>query len=334
MSILDVQRRLTEVGRIRLGERGAKGAPRSLSTFRLTSASQSTLDAAAALYGGTVRRWEGAPSEGYFELVTEAVEIDVLIPPMEEVYSQHYELWASGACVRRCDGREEVLSGSACLCDPDARECDVVTRVNLMLPRLPGLGVWRLETGGWNAATTLPATLDLLRAIGTREFAPAVLRLEQRSKVSRENGRSVTHRFTVPVLDLPQMTIGQLVGIAVESRSAPVPQLGPVDRRERVERPGALPPPAETEPPVHRRDEAPAFPPPPALPDSSMEEIVAEAFDVTPEVAFKAAADAAGLSKADVATAGRKTYPGVAFRDYGPAHWHGLAAALGLEVAW
>ena len=37
MPIIDLQRRLQEAGRIRLGDKSPKGAPRKLETFRLTS---------------------------------------------------------------------------------------------------------------------------------------------------------------------------------------------------------------------------------------------------------------------------------------------------------
>lgn len=50
---IDVQRRLVELGRIRLGQKApGKGNPQRLETFRLTSASRSLLEAAAAIYGG------------------------------------------------------------------------------------------------------------------------------------------------------------------------------------------------------------------------------------------------------------------------------------------
>lgn len=288
--LLDAQRRLVELGRIRLGDKGPRGEPRRLSTFRLTSASEPLLEAAARLYGGTVRQWKDAPSEGYFELVTETAEIDILIPPTLTSYSQFYEAWERGGIVRRCDGRTEAISGEACLCDPDHRLCDVVTRVNVMLPRLPGLGVWRLESNGWNAATTLPTTLDLLAAVGTRTFVPAVLRLEQRTaKRPGPDGKPQTRRFAVPVIDLA-MTTGELVAMAVDAAAvaAPsAPQLAPVDRRERVARP-ALPQaaePVETEA-MPSRVERPAFAPPPDIAPADfapMEEIVSEALGEQPE---------------------------------------------------
>jgi hypothetical protein len=78
-----------------------------------------------------------------------------------------------------------------------------------MLPDIPGLGVWRLESKGWNAAAELPGTLEvLLMAASEQKFIPAVLRVEHRMK--RTPGQP-TKKFVVPVIDLPQVTVRQLV---------------------------------------------------------------------------------------------------------------------------
>jgi hypothetical protein len=77
-----------------------------------------------------------------------------------------------------------------------------------MLPDIPGVGVWRLDSHGWNAATELPGTLELLvRAASEHAFIEAVLRIEQR--VKKQPGQP-TKRFVVPVIDLPSMTLKQL----------------------------------------------------------------------------------------------------------------------------
>lgn len=256
MTLLGVQRRLVELGRIRLGDKGSKGEPRKLTSFRLTSASRHHLEAAAKVYGGAVRPWTGAPDEGYFELLTTSAQLDILIPPTLSAYSQFYELWDAGGCQRRCDGEVELISGGACVCDPDQRDCKVTTRVSVMLPKVPGLGVWRLETHGWNAAASLPSTLDLLGTGGRGSFIPAVLRLEQRSSKRKENGRTLTRRFVVPVIDLVGITITDLLtaaetdtalvtanGNGHTSPALPAPT-GPSRPRERVARP-ELPAPPE-----------------------------------------------------------------------------------------
>lgn len=213
MTLLDVQRRFHEIGRIRAGAKTAKGAPTKLDTWRLTSPSRDALLAAAERYGGTVRPWEGQ-----YELVTKADRLDVMLPPRAagtRAYSLAYELWSGGGCLRRCDGSSATVAGdkgalveTACLCDPDDRECSPTLRVPFFLPDLPGLGTWRLDSGGYNAAAELPGMLDLLTAmVDAGKAVRATLRLEQR--VAKRGGQ--TRRFAVPVLDLPY-SLSELAG--------------------------------------------------------------------------------------------------------------------------
>lgn len=271
--IVEIQRRMMELGRIRLGSKGPKGEPRKLDKFRMTSASRALLEAAAELYGGKVQAWENAPDQGYFELFTDSAELDIVLPPVFSdrdgqptvPYSQWFELWSGGGCQRRCDGDTEMLSGKPCLCMPlengDERACKPTTRLNVMLPRVPGLGVWRLESHGWNAAALLPGTVEVLMlAAAQQQFIPAVLRLEQRS--SKRDGQ--TRRFIVPVVDLPTIRlqdaldtgqVGEVLGVNPPQLPAPKPAL-PVT--------AGVPDPQPFE-----NGEQPGFGTPPPLPSSS-----------------------------------------------------------------
>ena len=208
--LLDIQRRFAEVGRIRAGAKGAKGQPQKLEAWRLTSANERALHAAAELYGGDVRPWTGAPTPGQYELFTETRTLDIMVPPSQEPYSAWYEQWSGGGCERRCDGVRDHLNDLPCSCNPDARTCKPTLRVSLALHRIPGLGVWRYESHGFYAATELPATLDLLAAAAGRgHYLTGFLRLEERASKTKANG---TRRYLVPVLDLEQ-TIGELAGV-------------------------------------------------------------------------------------------------------------------------
>ena len=116
-------------------------------------------------------------------------------------------------------------------------ECRPRTRLNIMLPDIPGLGVWRLETDGWNAATSLPATIEMLLALSVQPWVKAVLRLEQRSAKKRQpDGKVVTHRFAVPVLDTPDdLTLGRIVGQRMrQEQPQQLPETVPQTARERV----------------------------------------------------------------------------------------------------
>jgi len=308
---LAVQRRLVEIGRIRLGQKGTRGEPKKLEKFRLTSASRPVLEAAARLYGGTVRAWQGAPDEGMWELLTETAAIDVMVPPVMNAYSQFYEVWDAGGCTVRCDGHWESIAEEPCThgdhsdLAPNGQPWKVTTRVSVIMPKLPGLGVWRLETHGWNAAATLPSSLDLIGAAG--KWIPAQIRLEQRSSRTRDekSGRVLVRRFVVPVLDIQGLSFAELLAAGAESddytstavalppvaaapRALPAPAVGPhrPPASQRVARP-------ELAPEVELEDVAAPFAIEPAkpFPEETAEPVAAtapaeEEFD--PEVAIGA----------------------------------------------
>lgn len=226
MPILDLQRRLREVGRIRIGvqvaTKNGKSRPSKLDTFRLTSQDEVAVRAAAGMFGGTVQRWEQAPTGEQWEVITESSVMPVVIPPAATVFSQWMERWNAGGCERRCDGQTEMLSQTPCLCSSeDERTCTPHSRVNVILRDLPGLGVWRLDTSGWYAATELAGTVEVCIQAATRgQLLPAVLRLEQR-QVKRP-GEAV-RKFAVPVLDI-QVTpsaLGLVVGAPAELTPPP-----------------------------------------------------------------------------------------------------------------
>lgn len=255
MGILDLQRRFHEVGRIRAGAKSERGAPTKLERWRLTSANRAALEAAAEVYGGEVRPWEGAPTPGQWELFTEADALDAVIPPSAEPYSLWYESWSGGGCDRRCDGVRDILNDAPCACDPEKRICKPTLRVSVMLTRVPGLGVWRYESHGWNAAVELPTMLDLL-ALGakTGAFVPAVLRLEQR--VSRKKGEG-TRRFCVPVIDI-QETAGDFTRTIASGDPVPPPPSTPAieaPRRKAISAPAEPPPLPQDEEPEPAADE-------------------------------------------------------------------------------
>lgn len=279
---IGIQRRLQELGRIRLGDKGTKGQPQKLTKFRLTSASRPLLEAAARMYGGTVRAWQGAPDDGFWELYTETDALDIMVPPVMNAYSQLYEVWDAGGCALRCDGSWESIVGEPCSHDhengtmPDGKPWVVTTRVSVILPKLPGLGTWRLETKGWNAAATMPAALDLLIQAGRTGWLPAILRLEQQSSKKKVNGRSQTFRYVVPVVDIIGFTFAELFAATGTEPMAlggdvPTPQQLPVGpsrppRGTKVDRPQLGTPPALPAVSDFRKPEAPLAPAAPPTP--------------------------------------------------------------------
>lgn len=227
MPIIDLQRRLRESGRIRIGEQvvTANGGkrPGKLERFRFTSPDKASMLAIADLCGGEVRPWESAPIGEQFELYADCKSLDVLVPPVDLAFSQWFELWSGGGCKRRCDGQTNVINDSACACDPDAMECKPTTRLGVILTAIQGIGIWRLETHGWNAAQELNGAIEVLRVIQNRgAMVPARLLLEQRQ--SKKDGK--THNFAVPVLDL-NLSVAALTG-GLAAPAAPASHVTPM----------------------------------------------------------------------------------------------------------
>lgn len=227
MPILDLQRRMRQLGEIRIGHvvEGVSKAgkaytrPAKLNHFRFTSPSREILTSVAELYGGEVKPWtpaNGGPAE--FEVYSTTNRLPVLIPPRDAV-SQWYELYAGSKCQRRCDGVTEHKKDRPCLCDPDERECKITTRVNVMLRDVPALGQWLLITKGYYAATELPPAAELLAQAGG--YVAGWLGMEEKL-VQRDEGPA---RFMVPTLDVEitpaALMAGNITGGAPAVASGP-----------------------------------------------------------------------------------------------------------------
>jgi hypothetical protein len=209
VAILGLQQTQTEVGRIRLGmkvkTRSGKEAPAKLDRLRFTSPRKTLIDQIASLYGGAVEPWTPPRGSAQWQVITNATEVPVLIPPQDPAESQWYELWSAGGCQRRCDGQTEKISNQACLCDPAARLCKMHTRLRVMLEDVPGLGAWRVDTGSYYAAVELPGVAALLAM--AQGAIPGRLVLGQRT-VTRDGK---TMNFVVPEIHAEEITPGQLV---------------------------------------------------------------------------------------------------------------------------
>ena len=228
--ILNIQQRYRELGRIRMGEKGSKGQPVGLDHWRLTSSNRALLEEAAGLWGGEVTQWDGAPNEGTWQLTTGTDTLPIIIPPGREPVSQWMEQWTGGGCTHRCDTVRNHITDDPCSCDPENPACKATTRLSVTLPDLPDVGVWRLETHGWNAANELPGTIGLIQSAASRgEFLEGTLRIEHRS--SKSGGQ--TRRFRVPVVDLNvkirELVSGGPVGQVTAGGGAPRLEAATVD---------------------------------------------------------------------------------------------------------
>lgn len=220
--ILTLQRQARELGRLRTGytdTSGSKSRPVRSDTWIITSHSEHYILAAAEEFGGRPEKWQplGAGA-AQWRVITEQVAIDAIMPPGDPL-SQTNEMWSGGGCQRRCDGVTEQLSDSPCIClaqhgdawheRPKGTVCSTTTRLNVILPDMPDVGIYRVETHSFYAANEIAAAVDLIRnATGGNAAVPIRLRIEQRQRVA--NGQ--TKKFPVVVVELRGATAGQILG--------------------------------------------------------------------------------------------------------------------------
>ena len=239
--IAELGARAPEAGRIRMGilapTKGGKTRPASIKTFRFTSPMQHLIIACAELFGGTVAAWNKQ-----WEVVSNVDQIPVVLLPGG--IGQDYELWSGGGCQRRCDGEtvqvptpvsdfDYEMRPYPCICAAKGQlECTAKTRLQVLIPSLPFAGVWRLETGGWNAAEELPGMYEMIVALGERGMVQAILSMEQREKVVTTGRGAQTRHFVVPRLSIAQ-TVHELasggshVGALGPATPTTQPALGP-----------------------------------------------------------------------------------------------------------
>jgi hypothetical protein len=218
--ILTMKRQAAELGRIRTGysrpnpKPDGKPIPVRSKTFILTSHSREYIERAAELYGGKVEQWTPqGQSVAQFRVITETTELRAIIPAGDPL-SQSYEFWTGGGCSRRCDGITEQISRKPCIClaqyGPDWHErspkqvCRPTSRIGVMLPDLPDLGVWRLETHSYYAADAMAGGLDtVLQATEGKSMLPVRVWIEQRKVV--RNGETKNFPVVMLVPSIPRL---------------------------------------------------------------------------------------------------------------------------------
>lgn len=236
--VADFERRLPRAGKIKLGVKTAK-AMRALKEFRFVSPYRDVLEVLARIYGGETKPYhdQKANPPDQFELISNANEIDVYLLP--DGISTSYELWTGGGIQRRCDGNmvevpvkvgqnDYEMQPHPCLCKIEgSRQCDVKTRMNVILPQVAVRGAWLLETKSWNATQELPGMHDLISALGARGLAQAKLGIDQRTKQTITGKRN----FVVPTLSIVQTALEIQQGMAsvgaIGAGMNPVPAMNP-----------------------------------------------------------------------------------------------------------
>jgi hypothetical protein len=237
--LTDVDRRMPEAGRIRLGEKSGK-AMKSLDHLRFTSPRRDLIEQIAAQYGGKVTAWNEpkSSSPNQWQVTITADDVDVYLVPGG--LNTQYEAWEGGGAARRCDGLQcEIPVQTAdgwettltdCLCRAqNVALCKPYTRMSVILPTISFAGTWRLETKGWNAMHELPGMYDMISTLASSgQMVTARLGLEQRQKITRGGKRN----FVVPRLTIAQTALeiqsGAANALAIQATGQPVatPALG------------------------------------------------------------------------------------------------------------
>jgi hypothetical protein len=225
MPIITTQRRMAEQGRIRLGHKISGTSktgreytrPAKLERFRFTSPSERLITEIANTYGGDARPWDN-DGKAEFEVLSEATAIPVIV--VKGGFSQWHEYWTKGGCQHRCDGEKDATGTFCDPQDPDhlAAIEKPTTRLSVMLSEIESLGVWRMESKGWNAAAELPSMAELAMHVG--DLVPATLGLAERSSIIQTDKGPQTSRYVVPFLDL-HVTKQRLVEIVGGPGGAP-----------------------------------------------------------------------------------------------------------------
>ena len=235
--ILSLQVQARELGRLRTGYVDGRRPVRS-DTWIVSSHAEHYVQAAAEAWGGSVEKWQpqgGGASQ--WRVRTEAVSLDALLPPGDPL-SQSLELWSGGGCTRRCDGLTEMQTDSPCICRAEHGDafheqakgsvCSATTRLNVFLPEMPDVGVFRAETHSFYSAQEIAGAVDLIKsAVGGDKIIPIRLRIEQRQR--KAGGQ--TKKFPVIVMELRGISTGDVLAGSVMGGALPAP------RREEIAEP-------------------------------------------------------------------------------------------------
>ncbi len=206
---LSEARRLPRMGKIRLGilvERPGKSPyPKEVKHLILDPAVANDLEKKKLL-----DVWE----KNYG---TEPTSVDIMFPvaDLEQIFPQYYKSYGSGTLLK-CKGDGEIAEtndpeyiknlknvgqgdfgtkvecrGKDCPYFKD-KKCSAVATLSVLLPALPGSGVWQVTTGSIHSILNLNSCFDYIRAIAGR-FHMIPLKLERREQEIQFEGKKTKH---------------------------------------------------------------------------------------------------------------------------------------------
>ena len=108
---------------------------------------------------------------------------------------------------------------------PKDSVCKMTTRLGLILPSMPDIGEWRVETHSYYSANEIAASVDVIRsAVGPKALVPLTVRIEQRTPVAQGK----TKHFPVVVVELRGATAGEILAASMGVKEL---SIGPPERK-------------------------------------------------------------------------------------------------------
>ncbi|ONH58334.1 hypothetical protein CcI49_23040 [Frankia sp. CcI49] len=168
--ILNMQQRGVLEGQLRIGRSnpGKNGGkqPVKLKTWRITSPSKKSVEAAAEKFGGRVDRWDS--DQGLqWEVITPLEALPVDFGGVSGAVDQWMTHFDQGILMRRCTGGEGAVnevSGRPCECQAAGRLlCKPETQLLVRFLDLRGIGWWRFTSRGKFVAAEFPVKANWLR---------------------------------------------------------------------------------------------------------------------------------------------------------------------------
>jgi hypothetical protein len=190
------------VGTFRTGHQDARGNPKSLTEWRVTSADPDVVAAVAEQLGGDPQEWDNEREP--LEVFTDAATITVVVEP--GAIKSGFALWGRQSLVSRCDGEvvtyagedSDKREGDPCDCagkSPEERRkaaknfgCKPDVSIVFALASSPNLGKFRFRSG---SEILLKDIQDVEEAVNASEEA-VTLTLTLEKVKSKTTGREYT----------------------------------------------------------------------------------------------------------------------------------------------
>jgi hypothetical protein len=133
-------------------------------------------------------------------------KLDVVLPSedMNVVFPQYLKRYTYSALACKGDGlkaHETVIETGELrevACDPDVcphfqgKKCKALASLMFLIPSVPGMGVWQMDTSSYYGIISINNSLELIRMmLGRIAGVPLELRRVQKTVMSREDGKSI-----------------------------------------------------------------------------------------------------------------------------------------------